>query len=139
MSGTPIIVNVTGGLQDQCGFDFNEDDYIDIKSLHLKNERSQTKHGEWVIPVWSSSNTLNGSPATPYIFDDKINNQDVAESIYKMYKKGKEERKRIGLLGREFAKQNFSTKVMSDKMIEGIDKTLDNWKPKKRFNLHKII
>lgn len=139
MSGTPIIVNVTGGLQDQCGFDFSEDDYIDIKSLHLKNERSQTKHGKWVIPVWPSSNTFNGSPATPYIFDDKVNNYDVADSIYKMYMLGKEERKRIGLLGREFAKENFSSKIMCEKMINGIDSTLETWKPKQRFNLYKIV
>jgi len=139
MSGTPIIVNVTGGLQDQCGFNFTEDDFISLGSLHNKSERSQTKHGEWVVPVWSSSNTLNGSPATPYIFDDKINNQDVAESIFKMYKKGKEERNRIGLLGREFSIENFSSKVMSDKLIEGIEMTLENWKPKKRFNLYKIV
>ena len=37
MRGTPIIVNVTGGLQDQCGFKkdgkyFTEDDYKEIGS-----------------------------------------------------------------------------------------------------------
>ena len=52
---------------------------------------------------------------------------------------GKDERKRIGLLGREFVKQNFSSKVMCEKMIEGIDSALINWKPKNRFNLYKII
>ena len=56
-----------------------------------------------------------------------------------MYKKGKEERNRIGLLGRGFAIENFSSKVMSDKLIEGIEMALENWKPKKRFNLHKIV
>jgi glycosyltransferase involved in cell wall biosynthesis len=29
MAGTPIIVNVTGGLQDQCGFMTDEGEYID--------------------------------------------------------------------------------------------------------------
>jgi len=139
MSGTPIIVSVTGGLQDQCGFNFTEHDYISLGSLHNKAEKSKTKHGEWVVPVWPSSNTLNGSPATPYIFDDKVNNQDVAKSIYVMYEKGKEERNRIGLLGRDFAIKNFSSKVMSDKLIEGIEMTLKNWKPKKRFDLYKIV
>lgn len=139
MSGTPIIVNVTGGLQDQCGFDFTEDDYIDIKTLHKKNERSQTKHGEWVIPVWPSANTLNGSPATPYIFDDKVNVDDVVESIHRIYKMGKEERKRVGLLGRDFAIKNFSSKLMCEKLIDGIESTLHGWKPKNRFNLYKIV
>ncbi len=140
MSGTPIIVNVTGGLQDQCGFNFTADDYIEIGSLHNKEKSMHlVQEGEWVIPVWPSVNSINGSPATPYIFDDRVNNQDVAKSILQMYLYGKEKRKRIGLLGREFAIENFSTKVMSDKMIEGIEETLNNWKPKKRFNLHKII
>lgn len=139
MSGTPIIVNVTGGLQDQCGFDFDEDDYISIKSLHNKRERSHINHGEWVIPVWPSTNTLNGSPATPYLFDDKVNVVDAAESIYSMYKKGKEERKRIGLLGREFAVKNFSSKHMCEKLIDGIETTFRNWKPKNRFNLYKVV
>lgn len=139
MSGTPIIVNVTGGLQDQCGFDFDEDDYISIKSLHNKGERSQTNHGEWVNPVWPSTISVNGSPFTPYIFEDKVNNDDVAKSIYEMYKIGKKERKRIGLLGREFAKENFSSKVMCNKMIEGIDSTIENFIPKKRFELYKIV
>ena len=39
MAGTPIIVNVTGGLQDQCGFRLNDKfvtykDYDEIKSFH---------------------------------------------------------------------------------------------------------
>jgi glycosyltransferase involved in cell wall biosynthesis len=139
MTGTPIIVNVTGGLQDHCGFEYNEDDYISIKSLHIKNESYQTKHGEWVKPVWSSVNTLNGSPATPYIFDDKVNNDEVSKAIYFMYRLGNKERKRIGALGREFAKENFSSKNMCDKMIIGIEDTIENWKPKKRYNLYKII
>jgi len=33
MAGTPIIVNVTGGLQDQCGFDYSPNDYIKIGSF----------------------------------------------------------------------------------------------------------
>ena len=36
MAGTPIIVNVTGGLQDQCGFNYTAEDYITFESLHDK-------------------------------------------------------------------------------------------------------
>ena len=139
MSGTPIIVNVTGGLQDQCGFDFTEDDYISIGSLHKKGERSQTSHGEWVIPVWSSAINLNGSVPTPYIFDDRVNDDDVANAIMKMYKLTKKKRKAKGLLGREFMINNLSNKIMCDKMIDGIDTAIKNFTPKKRFELYKII
>lgn len=140
MSGTPIIVNVTGGLQDQCGFNFTEDDYVSLMTLHDKQKWcGNLEHGEWVSPIWSSSQNMNGSPTTPYIFEDRVNLDDVSESIYKMYKKGKEERKRIGLLGHEFAKQNFSSKIMCEKIIEGFETTFNNWKPKQKFNLFKII
>lgn len=139
MAGTPIIVNVTGGLQDQCGFDFTADDYIQIGTLHSKEERNKTPHGEWVIPVWSSAINLNGSPATPYIFDDRVNDNEVASAIMKMYKLGKKKRKEKGLKGREFVMNNLSNKIMCDKMIEGIEQTFDNFKPRERFNLYKIV
>jgi len=140
MSGTPIIANVTGGLQDQMGFNFTEDDYISIGSLHHKEK---SKHlvleGEWVVPVWPSAINLNGSVPTPYIFDDRVNNDEVAESIMKMYKFGKKKRKEKGLKGREFMINNLSNKIMCDKMIKGIETTLKNWKPRKRFDLYKIV
>ena len=51
MSGTPIIVNVTGGLQDQCGFKNDKgeyltaEDYVELKSNHRGKYKT---HGEWV-------------------------------------------------------------------------------------------
>jgi glycosyltransferase involved in cell wall biosynthesis len=139
MSGTPIIVNVTGGLQDQCGFNYTEDDYIDIKTLHNKKIHSSTPHGEWVVPVWASTNNLNGSPLTPYIYDDRVNDEDVSNAIMEVYNWTKEERKSRGLKGREFALQNLSSEIMCNKMIEGIDKTIETFQPRKRFDLYKII
>ena len=58
MAGTQIIVNVTGGLQDQCGFKngkslVSEKDYIKIGSLHDQRLwEDKVTHGEWVNPVW---------------------------------------------------------------------------------------
>ena len=139
MSGTPIIVNVTGGLQDQCGFDFSADDYINIGTLHSKEERGQTPHGEWVIPVWPSAINLNGSVPTPYIFDDRVNDNEVADAIMKMYKFSKKKRKEKGLKGREFMINNLSNKIMCDKLIEGIDTTMEKFTPRKRFDTYKVI
>ena len=139
MSGTPIIVNVTGGLQDQCGFNYTENDYINIGSLHDKKKYGLTTHGEWVVPIWPDSNNLNGSVPTPYIYEDRVNIQEIASAIKKVYGWSKKERKRRGLIGREWGIKNLSNKIMSDKMIESIETTLNNWKPKKRFNLYRII
>jgi len=135
MAGTPIIVNVTGGLQDQCGFNYTSDDYIEIGSLHDKIKEC----GSWVEPVWPAAINLNGSVMTPYIFDDRVNDNDVANSILKIYQMGKQSRKENGQKGREWALKNLSSEVMCNKMIEGIDTTLKNYKPKEKFNLYKII
>jgi glycosyltransferase involved in cell wall biosynthesis len=139
MAGTPIIVNVTGGLQDQCGFNYSEENYINFKTLHNKRVHGSTLHGEWVVPVWPSASNLNGSPLTPYIFDDRVNDEEVSNAIMKVYNWTKEERKNRGLKGREFAIQNLSSEVMCNKMIEGIDKTIETFKPRKRFDLYKIV
>jgi len=139
MAGVPIIVNVTGGLQDQCGFDYTADDYIDVGTLHNKEVHGNINHGDWVEPVWSSAINLNGSVPTPYIFDDRVNDNDVANAIMKMYKLSKKKRKEKGLKGREFIINNLSNKIMCDKMIGGIEQTLENFKPRKKFNLYKII
>ena len=139
MAGTPIIVNVTGGLQDQCGFNYTADNYINFKTLHNKRVHGSTLHGEWVVPVWPSASNLNGSPLTPYIFDDRVNDEEVSNAIMEVYNWSKEERKNRGLKGREFAIGNLSSEVMCNKMIEGIDNTLENFQPRKRFDLYKIV
>jgi glycosyltransferase involved in cell wall biosynthesis len=144
MSGTPVIVNVTGGLQDQCGFnidgkEFSEFDYIKYGSLHNKKKWDMISHGDWSIPVWSSSQTLNGSPVTPYIFDDNLNLDDVTDAMMRMYNLGKEQRKKNGIKGREWALKNLSSKNMCDKMIEGIETCLNNFKKREKFDLYKIV
>ena len=140
MAGTPIIVNVTGGLQDQCGFNFSADDYITVGSLHDKEvSKHRVIEGEWAFPVWPAAINLNGSVPTPYIFDDRVNDKEVAEKIMEVYKLTKKERKNRGKKGREFMINNLSNKIMCDEMIKGIEQTLENFTPRKRFNLHKII
>ena len=139
MAGTPIIVSVTGGLQDQCGFNYTADDYINIKTLHNKQIHKDTPHGVWAKPIWPSAININGSPLTPYIYDDRVNDEEVADAINEMYLLGKEKRKENGQVGREWAINNLSSKVMCDAMSEGIQKTIKNFTPRERFNLYKVI
>ena len=73
MAGTPIIVNVTGGLQDQCGFTkdngeyLTEHDYTD--NMQTNADRYFKEHGSWCTPVFPAVRTLQGSVPTPYIFE----------------------------------------------------------------------
>ena len=145
MAGTPIIVNVTGGLQDQCGFkldgkEFTAEDYVSIGSLHRKSVwENKLTWGDWVTPIWSVSQLLNGSVPTPYIFDDRVSHDDVVNAIFKNYMLGRDKRKENGLKGRNWALNNFSSKIMCEKFIEGIENTLKNFEPKKRYELYKIV
>ncbi len=148
MAETPIIVNITGGLQDQCGFRkksdgklFTAEDYKKIGSLHnWRDWEDKVTHGEWVKPVWSRVQTMTGSVPTPYIIDDKVDVTEVAEAIRYWYDKGDEGRKKAGKAGREAFLGDLGLNVDNQNkcMADGIEKAIKNWKPKKRYNLYKI-
>ena len=140
--GTPIIVNVTGGLQDLCGFrDDNGNlltagDYIELGTNHRGKYKT---HGEWVKPVYPASISLQGSPMTPYIWDDRCNPEDVAPNIREFYDMGRDERKRLGSLGTEFCKENqMTSEAMGQNFIDSMNGAFDNWKPKKRYTMETV-
>ena len=146
MAGTPIIVNVTGGLQDQCGFKVDgklltADDYIKIGSLHeWRKWEGKAEPGPWVVPVWSRAQALAGSVPTPYIWDDRVDLEDVSEAILKMYNTPKEERKANALKGREhfINEAGLSHTNMCKTLVDGVEATFQNWKPRERFEVFKI-
>ena len=146
MAGTPAIINVTGGLQDQCGFKVDgkyltAEDYKEIGSLHNYREwEDKVTHGEWVKPVWPRVQTMVGSLPTPYIIDDKVDVEEVSEAIEYWYNKTPKQRKEAGLVGRtEFmGEMGLNAKNQNKRMADGILKAIENWKPKKKFNVYKI-
>jgi glycosyltransferase involved in cell wall biosynthesis len=150
ISGTPIIVNVTGGLQDQCGFALNgkeltPEDYDEIHSLHDDRKWKDNKDltwGEWVKPVWPSNRSLQGSIPTPYIYDDRCRFDDVADRLKEWYDTPKEERDRVGLKAREWMLKEeigMSCKNMCERFVHDMDTAFEKWTPRKRFTLHKVV
>ena len=140
----PIIVNVTGGLQDQCGFKTKDgsyltaNDYIELGSNHNGTYKD---HGEWVTPVWPKTISLMGSPVTPYIFDDRCDWKDAGEALKEWYDIGPEERIRRGKLGREFVRDDqigMHGDEMSKRFIQSMDGVLENWKPRERYILEAV-
>lgn len=149
-AGTPIIVNVTGGLQDQCGFkwvdgprsgeELTADDYIQIGSLHnWKKWEAAVEYGDWVKPVWPRVRSLNGSPPTPYIFDDRVDFEEVAEALRYWWDMEPKDRQAAGMLGHEWVKNGtLSQENMCNVFMDAIDTTIEKFKPVDRFKMFKI-
>lgn len=123
LSATPIINNVTGGLQDQCGFVDENEQWIRFNGEFATNHTGKYKlHGIWAKPVFPSNRSLQGSPATPYIFDDRCKFEDVAAAIRYWYDTPETLRSEMGQSGRAWALQNgLTAQQMGEKMIEMID------------------
>jgi glycosyltransferase involved in cell wall biosynthesis len=123
LAGTPIINNVTGGLQDQCGFVDENEEWIRFDGEFATNHTGKYKlHGAWVKPVFPTNRSLQGSPATPYIFDDRVRFEDVADAIMYWYATPEPLRDEMGYAGREWALKNgLTAEQMGQSMIKMID------------------
>jgi glycosyltransferase involved in cell wall biosynthesis len=134
--GNPIIANVTGGMQDQMRFS-EKGKWIDFDAEFPSNHTGKIKeHGEWAFPVYPTNRSIQGSPLTPYIWDDRCNAEDAAEQIMNVYKLSKEERKALGLKGREWAlsdEAGFTGSNMGKKVITTLDKLFKTWKPREKY------
>ena len=142
MAGTPIINNVTGGLQDGCRFEDEEGNWIEFDTEFPSNHNGRyKKHAEWAKPVFPTNRSLQGSPPTPYIFDDRVDYKDVADAIEYWYELTPQERAEMGEAGREWAigdESNYSARKMSERFIECINTCLDNWTPKEKFTMYSV-
>ena len=146
--GTPISVNVTGGLQDQCGFKYKDKfitykDYDWIESLH--NQRKWKNNpdltwGEWCKPVWPANRSIQGSLPTPYIWDDRPDAEDFADVLKEWYDMGREERDRCGMLGHDWVngeESMMSSEWLGKNFIDHMETAFEKWQPRKRFTMYK--
>lgn len=142
LTGTMILSNVTGGMQDQMRFEDENGDWIEFDDKFLSNHfGTYKKCGEWALPVFPSNISLAGSVPTPYIYDDRADFRDVAEQLKTAYEMSIEERVERGLKGREWAtgdEAGFTARVMCERMIEDIDDAFDEFEPRPSYTLTKI-
>ena len=136
LAGTPIIANVTGGMQDQMRFEDENGNWFtpdaEIPSNHTKKYK---KHGKWAFPVFPSNRSIQGSPATPYIWDDRCRPEDAANRIMEVYNLPKEERIAIGNEGKEWAlgEAGFTAQRMGQRIVEGMDTLFNTWEPREYY------
>lgn len=98
--GTPIIVNMTGGLQEQV-----------------------TDGENWFgIGIEPASRAIIGSQEIPYIFEDRVSEKDVVNALYDMYKMGSAERERLGRHGQKHVRKNYSYEQYNKSWVELLTK-----------------
>lgn len=141
MAGTMIAANVTGGMQDQMRFVDENGKWIDFSADFPSNHKGTYREcGDWAIPIFPTNHSLAGSPATPYIFDDRCQPEDAAHAILEAYNLGKEERDRRGLKGREWVtseESQMSADNMCKNIIKVMDKGFESFTPRPNFEIFK--
>ena len=84
--GTPIIVNMTGGLQEQI---------VD----------GDEKFG---IPLYPASKAIIGSQTIPWIYEDRLNEEDVINALEEIFNMTEDDRKKMGERGRQHVMKNYN-------------------------------
>ena len=91
--GTPVILTMTGGLQEQiggCG-------EINKEAIDLRNkteDRVKTyNHGIGIEPA---ARAIIGSQQVPYIYEDRVSGHDVVRALTQMYEMSPEDRAALG-------------------------------------------
>jgi len=119
---TPIIVNMTGGLQEQV-----------------------TNGKEWFgIGIEPCSKAIIGSQEVPWIYEDRLSGRDVVDAMVKMYEMSEEDRKSMGTAGRHHVMTNYSMNKyisMWDELLTQTHEEHGSWETKKGnlWSLNKVL
>jgi len=142
LAGTPIIANVTGGMQDQMRFEDEKGNwFVPTPQLPSNHTGALKKHGAWALPVYPTNRSIQGSPTTPYIWDDRCNPEDASDCIKQLYNMSREERKALGATGREWAlnEGGFTGKIMGERAIKAIDQLFSTWTPREKYEFINVL
>ena len=118
--GTPIVATMTGGLQEQV-----------------------TDGENWFgIGIEPASKALIGSQQVPYIYEDRISEEDFLSALTKIYEMSAEERKLLGEAGRNHVLKNYSFEDYQNKWVEVMDNVHEkhgSWENRKQYSPWKLI
>ena len=139
LAGTPIIANTTGGMQDQMRFEDSKGKWFEPTADIPSNHRGTfKKHGKWAFPVYPTSRSIQGSPPTPYIYDDRCTWEDACDRLKEVYAISPEERSIRGLEGRKWAlgdEAGFTAKHQAQRVMEGVDELFEVWEPREEYEI----
>lgn len=137
---TPIIVNMTGGMQEQVT-EITEEVTEEMMLKRNKNKSgiTQYEHGFGIEP---SSKAVIGSQQVPYIYEDRVSKKDFIEALTKMINLSKEERERMGKRGRDHLLKNYNFENFTkqwDQVITAIHEKHGSWDTRKNHKSWKLI
>ena len=118
--GTPIVVTMTGGLQEQV-----------------------TDGENWFgVGIEPTAKALIGSQQVPYIYEDRISEKDFVEALEKMHNMTREERKEIGQAGRDHVLKNYNFDNFEKswvKLITDLHDKHGSWETRKGYKPWQIM
>ena len=111
---TPIIVSMTGGLQEQV-----------------------TDGKEWFgIGIEPASKVVIGSQQVPYIYEDRISKEDFIAALTKIYNMSSKEREKLGKRGKKHVEKNYNFNDFNKKWINLMDSVHEkygSWENRKGY------
>jgi len=113
--GTPIIVNMTGGLQEQV-----------------------TDGKEWFgMGLNPTSKAIIGSQDVPYIYEDRTSKEQLISALNKMFHMSREQRRKMGLKGRSHVLNNYNFETFNKQWVQLMDEIVEkhgSWDNRKEYN-----
>jgi|TARA_R110000751_G_scaffold275352_3_gene376220 glycosyltransferase involved in cell wall biosynthesis len=118
-AGTPILVTLTGGLQDQV-----------------------TDGENWFgVGIEPASKAIIGSQQVPYIYEDRISKEDFLAAVTKLYDMTPEARHELGQEARKWSQDKFSFEKYVDswdKLFTKINNEKGSWENRKGYALYEV-
>jgi glycosyltransferase involved in cell wall biosynthesis len=112
---TPIIVNMTGGLQEQV---------------------TDGEGNLFGVGIEPASKAVIGSQEVPYIYEDRVNEKDFLQALIEMYNKTPEQRKEMGKKAREYVLKKYDLKLFARSWEETMDRFIEkhgSWQTRKNY------
>ncbi len=117
---TPIVVTMTGGLQEQV-----------------------TDGKNWFgIGLEPTSKAIIGSQEIPFIYEDRLSQEVVVDALKKIHDMSKEERAKLGKAGREHVLKNYSPEKYAKEWEQLFDEVVErhgSWDTRKGYKAWELI
>ena len=117
---TPIVVTMTGGLQEQV-----------------------TDGENWFgIGLEPTSKAIIGSQEIPFIYEDRLSQEVVVDALKKIYNMSKQDRAKLGKAGRDHVLKNYSPEKYAKEWEETLDRVIEkhgSWDTRKGYKAWELI